>query len=241
MSDLPGEVLELPRSIDVGAILHLENRLAAAESGAGPLVLRGPARDVFCAGMALDALAADVTEDSVERFARVLVQLRFLPRPTLAVVAGEALGGGLGLAAACDVVLAGARARFGLPECLFGLVPGAVLPFVEERAGAGAARRLAIVGDSVGAAEALHVGLADDVVDDDTLESAERRWVRRLGRARAESVRWVKRSSATHPPAALEQAALSGARSSARAASDPDVQARLRRFVEEGEAPWERT
>jgi isohexenylglutaconyl-CoA hydratase len=70
------------------------------------------------------------------------------------------MGGGFGLACVADVTIAAEGARFRLPETGLGLVPAQIAPFVARKIGVSQARRLALAGDEVGAAEAVHLGLA---------------------------------------------------------------------------------
>jgi len=153
----------------------LDTLLDALRGAEGVRVLVG-SESGFCQGM--DLAAKGDVEAAFTRFAEVLGAIR--QAPTIAFVDGDARGGGVGLAAACDVVLATSRARFTLTEVLFGLVPGAILPALRERMTAQKVRRLALTGLAADAEEALRIGLADEIVDD---EGGIRPWARALGRA----------------------------------------------------------
>ena len=102
------------------------------------------------------------------------------------------MGGGLGVAAACDVVIASEKARFGLPEPLFGLIPGLVLPLIRARIGGPALRRLTLGGESIDAAEALQIGLVDEILSAGDLDSRVGEWTRRLKRAEPGAVARLK-------------------------------------------------
>ncbi len=93
-----------------GVLTQLESN-AAREAKA--IVLEGSA-EAFCVG--LDLTAPDVTRTRLGMFTQLLHALLRAPRPTIAIVDGQALGGGLGIVSACDYVIASDRARFGLPE-----------------------------------------------------------------------------------------------------------------------------
>ena len=82
----------------------------------------------------------------------------------MAVIEGTAVGGGLGLAAVCDLVLAEAAAKFAMPEASLGLPPAQIAPFVAMRSGAAQTRRLALTAARLSAAEAMACGLVDQVL-----------------------------------------------------------------------------
>ena len=95
-------------------------------------------------------------------------------KPTIARVQGAAMGGGVGLASACDFVVATERAFFALSEVRLGLVPGVISPFVVRRVGPAKARALFMLGDRVSALQAEKVGLADTCVPhDETLQALD--------------------------------------------------------------------
>jgi isohexenylglutaconyl-CoA hydratase len=166
------------------------------------LVIRG-AGGTFCAGgdfgrfralMAAPAPAhgADPIAQFNRGFGRLLERLQACTVATIAVVEGAAMGGGAGLAAACDVVLASTTAQFGTPEVTLGLPPAQIAPFVAARLGQGAALRLLLSGRRIDAAEALHRGLADEVADATELDARLDAWLAALGRAEPAALRATK-------------------------------------------------
>jgi methylglutaconyl-CoA hydratase len=104
------------------------------------VMIAGEAPD-FCAGMDLSAMAetadAGALEflESAERLANLYRALRDCPKPVIAAVKGRAVGGGCGLAMACDVVLAAESARFGFPEVSIGFVPAIVASLLRRSVG----------------------------------------------------------------------------------------------------------
>jgi polyketide biosynthesis enoyl-CoA hydratase PksH len=92
---------------------------------------------------------------------RLLFRFARSPLVTIAMVEGPATGGGVGLACACDLVIAGPRASFRLTEILLGLLPAAVSPLLAARVGVQQARRLGLTAQTVTAEQALALGLAD--------------------------------------------------------------------------------
>jgi len=136
-------------------------------AGASPtcrvLVLEGqPGR--FCTGMDLGqemGSGADLSSQ-VQRFAGCLEALRQGPQVVLAAVDGDVAGGGVGLAAAADLLLATETSSFSLPELSLGLLPAVVLPILLERMPSQRARRLCLF-DSVDAGTARELGLVDQL------------------------------------------------------------------------------
>jgi enoyl-CoA hydratase/carnithine racemase len=167
-------------------------------------------------------------------FAECLVSLRLSTKPTVAAVDGAALGGGVGIASACDLVIATPRSVFGLPELLLGLAPLLIWPLVIERVPPQKARLLALRGTSVPAAQACELGLVDSVVEPDALNRALNAWTRRLSRVRPDGVSALKR----HMSQNLRANMLTGAGITATLLGTPSVQSMLC-ALEDGEAaPW---
>lgn len=163
-------------------------------SGAGGHVCAGADFSGFLAMMQADAGHGD---DPIARYNRqfgaMLERLAALPVPTIAVVAGVAMGGGCGLAAACDRVIAADDATFAMPEVTLGVAPAQIAPFVVRRAGARQARWLMLSGARVGAAAALQAGLADVAVPAAQLRDALAADLRLLAAAEPAALRATKR------------------------------------------------
>ena len=106
------------------------------------------------------------------RFAAMLARIQGCPKPTLARVQGAALGGGVGLTAACDVAIAASTASFCVSEAKFGILPAVIGPYVIQAVGMRQARRLALSTERIAAAEALALGLVQRVVAPEELDAA---------------------------------------------------------------------
>lgn len=105
-------------------------------------------------------------------FAAMLGRIEACPKPTLARVHGAALGGGVGLACACDITIAAEPASFSVSEARFGILPAVIGPYLTNAVGKRQARRLALTATRIGAHEALAIGLAQQVVPADGLDAA---------------------------------------------------------------------
>jgi methylglutaconyl-CoA hydratase len=106
------------------------------------------------------------------RFAAMLGKIDACPKPTLARIQGAALGGGVGLACACDIAIAADNAKFAVSEARFGILPAVIGPYLTNAVGKRHARRLALTMTRIGAVEALAIGLVHQVSSIDELDDA---------------------------------------------------------------------
>jgi methylglutaconyl-CoA hydratase len=106
------------------------------------------------------------------RFAGMLHRIASAPKPVVARVQGAALGGGVGLACACDIAIASDNASFSVSEAKFGILPAVIGPYVTNAVGKRQAQRLALTTTRIGAAEALSIGIVQQVVTLDALDAA---------------------------------------------------------------------
>lgn len=109
--------------------------------------------------------------DDARALAAMLRAIAELPKPTIARVHGAALGGGMGLVAACDIAIASSAAVFATSEVRFGLIPATIGPYVIRAIGARQAGRYFQTAERIDAARALQIGLVHDVVDADGLDA----------------------------------------------------------------------
>jgi methylglutaconyl-CoA hydratase len=104
--------------------------------------------------------------------AELMRTLNFLPKPTVARVQGAAFGGGVGLAACCDIAIASETAAFSLSEVRLGLIPAVISPYVVAAIGERSARRYFLTAERFNAAEALRIGLVHLVVPAREIDAA---------------------------------------------------------------------
>ncbi len=173
--------LDRPKVNALNAAVQEEIREAAVEAGArrdvSAVVVYGGER-VFAAGADVKEMQDMSYTDMVDRSAALLSSLgavAAIPKPTVAAVTGYALGGGCELALSCDFRVAGASARLGQPEILLGIIPGAGgTQRLARLVGPARAKDLIFSGRFVDAAEALAIGLVDEVVPDAEVHAAAR-------------------------------------------------------------------
>ena len=158
------------------------------------LVLRAEGKS-FCLGLDLDAFLdprARPDPDGLAKFQEAMLRLYRHRAPVIAVVEGRTEGGGLGLVAACDLVIAGEGARFMLPEVILGMIPCMILPFLSRRLTPGTLRALGLSSRTLDGAEGRAIGLVDEYAETDAPAALERH-LKRLLRSAPNSLTEVKR------------------------------------------------
>lgn len=150
-------------------------RGAKAYESCRVLLIRGAGEKAFVAGADIK-LMQSATPAELKTFTllgqRVMRELEALPLPVIAVVPGFAIGGGMELALACDLIMASVRASFGQAEVKLGLIPGfGGTQRLVDRVGVGSSKRMIFTGDSVTAEEAYRMGLVDYLVPHESLEA----------------------------------------------------------------------
>jgi enoyl-CoA hydratase/carnithine racemase len=237
----------VPPALDARTTGELAERIEhAAAQPRGVIVLAGDG-GTFCRGIDFTALlaaqdagalAVECTR-SVDAFVRCLRCIRSCGKPVGAAVDGETLAGGVGLAAACDLVVATERSTFGLPETLFGLIPAITLPVLLERMTPQKARLVILTARSYGAAEAHALGLVDVVTSADAFDATVHGHARSLARTSSEVVGALKRLCADlvvpEGRAALER----GGELTQTLLQRAHVGQAIREFMTGGRLPWE--
>lgn len=161
---------EVLHALDAAMFDELERAFTelGADAAVRVILLTGSGERAFAAGADIRALAeTDATSGRAtsERGQQVFLGIERCGKPVIACVNGVALGGGCELALACTFRIASQRARLGLPELKLGLIPGyGGTQRLPRLIGRSAALRLMLTGAAVDAAEALRVGLLDEVV-----------------------------------------------------------------------------
>ncbi len=228
---------------------ELIGRLAEAFTALGAddtvraIVLRGRGKS-FCAGADLRWMRESATyseQDNVadaRRFAQMLHRVNRCPKPVVARVHRLALGGGTGLIACCDIVVAERGARFAFSECRLGILPAVISPFVIGRIGPGHARALFLSAEQFDAERALRIGLVDEVVAREHLDRAVEAHLERLLACGPQAQAMCKaliREVAYKQPEAVEQRC---AETIARARAGAEGAEGVRAFLEKREPSW---
>ncbi|HKY28356.1 MAG TPA: enoyl-CoA hydratase-related protein [Pyrinomonadaceae bacterium] len=167
----------------------------AAERGVVAIVFDA-AKDcrAFSAGVAVEDHVEDSVYEMLDSFHMIFRMLEQIARPTVAVVDGPALGGGCELIAACDIVIASQRARFGQPEIKLGVFPPVAAVLLPRIVGEKRARELILTGELIDAAEASRIGLVNHVVASDQLEQKTQDVLGKLREHSATALEFTRRA-----------------------------------------------
>jgi methylglutaconyl-CoA hydratase len=208
------------------------------------VVLRGAGKH-FQAGADLKWITrvAGQSAQENERVSRATAtavhRLNTLPVPTVALVQGGCFGGGTGIVAACDVVIAADNAMFSIAETRWGLTAAIILPQLADAIGARQVRRYALTGERFGADEARRIGLVHEVVPLAELQAAGERLVAQLLQNAREANAQTKQAALEFAWGAIDDAVL-GRLSAQHAAKRRSAEATegLASFVEKRPARW---
>ncbi|MGB0682998.1 MAG: enoyl-CoA hydratase-related protein [Magnetovibrionaceae bacterium] len=186
----------------------------------------------------MGALSEKENLKDARKLAGVMSAIYQNPKPVMALVQGPAIGGGVGLAACCDIVLASERAFFQLSEVRLGLVPGVISPYVIRAIGARQARRYFLTAERISAARALELGLVHDVVAETELNAKAAEIAAELLKGAPGAVSEAK-SLVHYAAQPLTREILEGsARAIAKARSSAEGQEGVKAFLDKRPAAW---
>lgn len=198
----------------------------------------------FCAGADLHWMKKMIHysyEENIEdsnRLSECLYQLYTLPQPTIARVHGAAIGGGMGLVAACDIAIVQENVVFSLSEVKVGLVPACISPYVIKRAGESRCREFFLSGERINAQRALSAGLVNEVVPYDELDSAVDRWKDQFLKNGPEALAICKMLLEKVPGMDLDKAKVYTADVIAKLRISEEGQEGIKSFLEKDKPKW---
>jgi methylglutaconyl-CoA hydratase len=215
----------------------------SADRGVRVVVLAG-AGQTFCAGADLDwmrrmaGFSLQENLDDASDMARMFLTLDRLPVPVIGRVQGAALGGGAGLAAICDIVVASDTATFGFTEVRLGLIPAVIGPFVLGKIGRSAARELFLTGARFSAERARALGLVHAVVPETDLDGAVAAYVAEVLAGAPGAIAAAKHLIAECAKRSATDAAALCAEAIAQRRASPEGQEGIRAFLEKRAPKW---
>ncbi|MDX2474434.1 MAG: enoyl-CoA hydratase-related protein [Candidatus Krumholzibacteria bacterium] len=201
--------------------------------------------DVFCAGAHLGEMKELGEANYQENMTAALDMgamfraVRNCSAPVVACVQGPAYGGGVGLVAACDIVVADLKARFAFSEVKLGLVPGVISPLVIDRIGQAAARTYFLTAETIGPRQALRLGLVDRLADKESLTETVEAVVNSLLRGGADALGLCKALLEGAESLGYARSGELTARMIAEARTNPEAQVALKAFFAKQPVPWQ--
>lgn len=235
-------VLDAPErrnALNAGLVAEVADALeeAAAEDAVRVIGLRGEGPD-FCAGADLREVRDSVEEgvlaalEDADRLGDLFVLIRRLEKPVVAAVHGRALGGGCGLATACDLAVASEDAEFGYPEVRLGFVPAIVMVVLRRSLGERRAFELVSLAERFDAATAREYGLACRVLEADGFRERAEEFLAELAGRSGSALALTKRLLYQLDGAGFEEGIRQGAEVNALARFTEDCREGVRRFLE---------
>ena len=216
---------------------------AAADPALRVVVLSGAGK-LFCAGADLAWMSKSVRYTEAENLrdamamSAMFAALDTLPVPLVGRIHGAALGGGCGLAAVCDIVVAEEQAVFGFTEVKLGILPAVISPFALAKIGRSAARELFLTGARFPAARAREIGLVHAVVPSEQLDAAVDGYVRELLSAGPQGIAAAKALIPEVWGRSVADAMPITARAIATRRVSPEGQEGMSAFLEKRKASW---
>jgi enoyl-CoA hydratase len=206
------------------------------------VVLASSHATVFSSGGDLNGFAERVPlahkHAAIDRFPRLFTLIGTLGKPSLCAAGGHVLAGALGLALACDLVIAREDARFGTPEINVGVFPFMIMALIYRNVGRKKTNELLLLGEQVSAREAERIGLVNRVVAADEFDAAVADWARRLAAKSPLLMRMGKDAMYRQQDMAYEDALDFLRAQLALAFATEDIQEGVAAFFEKREPRW---
>jgi methylglutaconyl-CoA hydratase len=237
---------DVRNAFDAELITELQQAFTAlgGDDGVHVVVLQGAGKS-FSAGADINWMRASADlDEAANREGALRMQAMFraideCPAPVIGRIHGAALGGGSGLVACCDIVIAAEGTKLAFSEVRLGIIPAVISPFVLSKIGQSNARRLFITGERFDAAEARRIGLVHEVVPADELDARTTTLLKELQACGPQAMRESKALIRQVTGAGSRDAAFElTADAIARVRTSPEGQEGLKAFLEKRQASW---
>jgi len=234
--------IPLPKHINPDSLALLLEHQATIEKEKPRIMLLSGTQQ-FCHGLDINWLVGqrfEYDESLLNGFIQFLDFIHQSPTISIAALRGSAIGGGVGIAAVCDVVLADPQSSFQLSEGLFGLTPGSIMPYLQTRLSRQQIKCMVLSAKTVTAVEACQLGLVDDIANDDVdLDALVQNWIKKLQRCHPQSVAHSKSILDVDNPSSPKEMAAHGALLLDQQLQNPLIQHLLTDYIDYGLVPWQ--
>lgn len=217
--------------------------MQAREGGLRAVVLAGAGKS-FSAGADVNwmreslAYSEDENRADARRMAEALESINTVPVPVIGRVHGAALGGGAGLAAVCDIVIAEQNTTWAFSEVKLGIAPAVISPYVLAKIGRGNARALFLTGERFTTERALQIGLAHIAVEAERLDQEVERVLKEILTSSPHAIRRAKELIAEVPGLAPADATTTTVNAISALRTSPQGQDGLKAFLERRKPGW---
>ena len=226
----------------IGELLELYKELGDM-TNVRVVVITGEGKS-FCAGADLNWMGGVIKYsyeqnlDESLQLAELFYTMYSLPKPTIAMVNGAAIGGGAGMVAVNDLVIASDRAKFSFSEVKLGLVPACISPYVIRKVGENRSRELFLSGERMDAQKALHFGFANQIVPAEEIKPAVEKQIEQLMSSGPNALAICKDLLEKVPQMSLEQAKKYTAEAIAKLRVSDEGQEGMKAFFEKRKPNW---
>lgn len=217
-------------AINMMLLNDLHSAFDRAEAATQGLIILQGTEGFFSTGMDLTEVSGDTIKIWATNYINFLKKLSSSHKLTVAFVNGKAIAGGVGLAAAADLVVATREAFFKLTEVFWGLLPAMVTPYLIRRVGYQTAYNMALTGISVSAIDAQNTHLVDQI--NDNLETLVQELI-----AKPHNFSAIKEYFHKLQPISQEVERLA-VDTISESFQKPDVQKRIQEYLIKGKLPW---
>jgi enoyl-CoA hydratase len=222
--------------------VHAAFSAARDDAAVRCVVLTSTHEKVFSAGGNLAGFAAEVPlvhkHAAIERFPALFELIGRLGKPTICAANGHVLAGGLGLALACDLIVAKEGVRFGTPEINVGVFPFMIMALIYRNVGRKKTNELLLLGEQISAQEAERIGLVNRVVPAEEFDAAVADWAGRLAAKSPVLMKLGKDAIYRQQDMAFEDALDFLRAQLSLAFSTEDIQEGVKAFFEKREPQW---
>jgi len=226
----------------IGELLELYKELGDM-TNVRVVVITGEGKS-FCAGADLNWMGGVIKYsyeqnlDESLQLAELFYTMYSLPKPTIAMVNGAAIGGGAGMVAVNDLVIASDRAKFSFSEVKLGLVPACISPYVIRKVGENRSRELFLSGERMDARKALQFGFVNQVVPEEELKTVVEKQIEQLMSSGPNALAICKDLLEKVPQMSLEQAKKYTAEAIAKLRVSDEGQEGMKAFFEKRKPNW---
>jgi len=181
----------LPKYLNQDSITLLKQQQLEIESSVTKVLVISGVNHRFCYGLDFTSLNIETLQHNtglIYDFVNFLNFVKSYQGISISLVAGRVMGGGVGIVAASDIVLATDKSSFQLTEGLFGLIPAVIMPFLLQKLRPQIIKRMVLTADPLSANDAVKFGLIDRVVKTAELKKQLNFWLKKLNRCQIQSV-----------------------------------------------------